>query len=54
MQKKVCIDYEISAKVLYYMDEAIRNFKTGNVSQPVDLSDFETGCEASTTATEDV
>lgn len=30
----------ISTRTLDDMDEAIRNFKIGNVSDPVDLSDF--------------
>lgn len=36
------------------MEDTIRNFKVGNVSQPVDLSDFDAVCEAKVTATEDV
>ena len=32
---------EISSKTLASMDQAIRNFKLGQVSNPVDLSDFE-------------
>ena len=36
------------------MEDTIRNFKVGNVSQPVDLSDFDAVCEAEVTATEDV
>lgn len=31
---------EISAKTLASMDQAIRNFKFGQVSDPIDLSDF--------------
>ena len=31
---------EISSKPLASMDQAIRNFKLGQVSNPVDLSDF--------------
>lgn len=31
---------DISAKTLASMDQAMRNFKLGNVSDPVDLSDF--------------
>lgn len=31
---------EISAKTLADMDQSIRNFKLGKVSDPVDLSDF--------------
>ena len=31
---------EISSKTLASMDQAIRNFKLGQVSNPVDLSDF--------------
>lgn len=30
----------ISARTLNDMDQAIRNFRMGNVSEPVDLSDF--------------
>ena len=30
----------ISNKTLEDLDKAIRNFKVGNVSEPVDLSDF--------------
>lgn len=31
---------EISKKTLASMDEAVKNFKLGNVSDPIDLSDF--------------
>ena len=32
---------EISAKTLAEMDRAIENLKAGNVSEPIDLSDFD-------------
>ncbi|MBO4388975.1 MAG: hypothetical protein J5785_06030 [Spirochaetales bacterium] len=32
--------FEISSKTLEMMDSSVRNFKQGNVSDPVDLSDF--------------
>lgn len=53
-EKSVDTGYEIQSEVLYHMDEAIRNFKNGNVSQPVDLSDFDSVCGAEVTAAEDV
>lgn len=53
-EKSACTYYEISPEVLYHMEDTIRNFKAGNVSQPVDLSDFDAVCEANVTATEDV
>lgn len=31
---------EISERTLREMDQAVRNFKSGKVSEPVDLSDF--------------
>lgn len=31
---------DISANTLKEMDQAIRNFRVGHVSEPVDLSDF--------------
>lgn len=32
--------FEISSKTLEMMDSSVRNLKQGNVSDPVDLSDF--------------
>ena len=32
---------KLSSKTLKEMDTAIRNFKAGTVSEPVDLSEFE-------------
>ena len=32
--------FEISSKTLEMMDSSVRNLKQGNVSNPVDLSDF--------------
>lgn len=33
--------FQISANTLAMMDKSIQNFKAGNVSAPIDLSDFE-------------
>jgi hypothetical protein len=38
--RELTIPESISARTLDDMDQAIRNFKVGNVSEPVDLSDF--------------
>ena len=38
--RELTIPKSISSKTLKSMDEAIRNFKIGKVSEPVDLSDF--------------
>ena len=37
---ELAIPEEISSRTLSGMDQAIRNFKLGQVSDPVDLSDF--------------
>lgn len=38
--RELAIPAEISSRTLSGMDQAIRNFKLGQVSDPVDLSDF--------------
>lgn len=38
--RELDIPEEISSRTLSGMDQAIRNFKLGQVSDPVDLSDF--------------
>lgn len=38
--RELAIPEEISFRTLSGMDQAIRNFKLGQVSDPVDLSDF--------------
>ena len=38
--RELAIPEEISSKTLSSMDQAIRNFKRSQVSDPVDLSDF--------------
>ena len=38
--RELAIPEEISSRTLSGMDQAIRNFKLGQVSDPVDLSDF--------------
>lgn len=38
--RELVIPEEISSRTLSGMDQAIRNFKLGQVSDPVDLSDF--------------
>lgn len=38
--RELAIPEEISSRTLSDMDQAIRNFKLGQVSDPVDLSDF--------------
>lgn len=38
--RELVIPEEISSRTLSGMDQAIRNFKIGQVSDPVDLSDF--------------
>ena len=38
--RELTIPESISAKTLKDMDRAVANFKTGDVSEPVDLSDF--------------
>ena len=38
--RELAITEEISSRTLSGMDQAIRNFKLGQVSDPVDLSDF--------------
>ena len=38
--RELTIPEEISARTLTSMDQAVRNFKLGQVSDPVDLSDF--------------
>ena len=39
-EREVTCNQSISAKTLRIMDEAAENFKTGNVSSEIDLSDF--------------
>ena len=38
--RELAIPEEISSRTLSDMDQAINNFKLGQVSDPVDLSDF--------------
>ena len=38
--RELAIPEEISSRTLSSMDQAIRNFKRSQVSDPVDLSDF--------------
>ena len=38
--RKLIVPKEISVKTLADMDQEVRNFKLGKVSEPVDLSDF--------------
>lgn len=38
--RELTVPDSISAKTLQDMDNAIKNFKVGDVSQPIDLSDF--------------
>ena len=38
--RELAIPEEVSSRTLSGMDQAIRNFKLGQVSDPVDLSDF--------------
>lgn len=38
--RELTIPAEISSRTLESMDQAIRHFKLGQVSDPVDLSDF--------------
>ena len=38
--RELAIPEEISSRTLSIMDQAIRNFKRSQVSDPVDLSDF--------------
>ena len=38
--RELAIPEEISSRTLAGMDQAIRNYKLGQVSDPVDLSDF--------------
>ena len=38
--RELAVPEEISSRTLSDMDNAIRNFKLGQVSNPVDLSDF--------------
>ena len=38
--RELTIPEEISARTLTSMDQGVRNFKLGQVSDPVDLSDF--------------
>ncbi len=38
--RELVVPEEISSRTLSDMDNAIRNFKLGQVSNPVDLSDF--------------
>lgn len=38
--RELTVPAGISAETLSAMDEAVNNFKAGNVSAPIDLSDF--------------
>lgn len=38
--RELTVPHTISAKTLKDMDRAISNYKSGNVSDPIDLSDF--------------
>ena len=38
--RKLIVPKEISVKTLADIDQEVRNFKLGKVSEPVDLSDF--------------
>ena len=38
--RELAVPKGISAKTLKIMDEAVENFKIGNVSEKIDLSDF--------------
>ena len=38
--RELTVPESISARTLEDMDKAIMNFKSGKVSEPVDLSDF--------------
>ena len=39
--RELRVPFQISANTLAMMDKSIQNFKAGNVSSPIDLSDFE-------------
>ena len=39
--RELRVPFQISANTLAMMDKSIQNFKAGNVSAPIDLSDFE-------------
>ena len=39
--RELTAPFEVSANTLYMMDQSIKNFRTGKVSEPVDLSAFE-------------
>jgi len=39
--RELTIPDSISARSLAEMDEAMKNFKSGRVSEPIDLSDFD-------------
>lgn len=38
--RELIVPEELSARTLEVMDQSIKNFKLGNVSESVDLSDF--------------
>ena len=38
--RELTIPYGISVKTLEDMDKAVNNFKSGKISEPIDLSDF--------------
>lgn len=38
--RELTIPDEISVKTLEDMDKAVNNFKSGKISEPIDLSDF--------------
>ncbi len=39
--RELVTPFTVSAKTLEEMDKAVANFKRGDVSEPVDLSDFD-------------
>lgn len=39
--RELTIPFEISESTLKMMDSAVTNLKAGNISEPVDLSEFE-------------
>ena len=39
--RELTAPFEVSANTLNMMDQSIKNFRTGKVSEPVDLSAFE-------------
>ena len=39
--RELTVPFQISANTLAMMDASVRNMKAGNVSTPIDLSEFE-------------